>query len=131
MRVVSILFNYFVWHYTEAFASIFSLYRTFFQFTLNFFSLPLMFRTWLAPWRRLDEAYEGNIFNASQWGEALVVNTLMRLVGFLIRSLIILAALLALILLALSFPLLLLAWLVLPLGVVVLFLVGLGLLFIK
>ncbi|OJI07678.1 MAG: hypothetical protein COX02_00340 [Candidatus Vogelbacteria bacterium CG22_combo_CG10-13_8_21_14_all_37_9] len=130
MRVAIIIFNYFIWHYGQALKSLLVLYRNFFQFSFNFFSLSLMFRTWISPWRRLDLDYQGNIFNAGQWFEAFVVNILMRLVGFLIRTIIIIVGLGVLVLLSLSLPLVLLSWLVLPFGVVVAFLVGLGLLFL-
>lgn len=130
MRIITIIFNYFIWHYSQAFKSLFVLYRNFFQFSFNFFSLSLMFRTWLSPWRRLDVDYQGNIFNAGQWLETFIVNILMRFVGFLVRTIIIIVGLSALILLSLLFPLVLLAWLILPFGVVVAFLVGLGLLFL-
>ncbi|MEK7091363.1 MAG: hypothetical protein AAB900_00025 [Patescibacteria group bacterium] len=131
MRLGIILLNYFLWHYGEALGSLLALYRNFFRFVLNFFSLPLMFRTWISPWRRLNEDYQGGLFNAGQWAEALTVNILMRLVGFLIRTLIIVIALSTLILLTLFLPLAFLAWLVLPLGIIVVFLVGVGLIFLS
>jgi hypothetical protein len=77
----------------------------------------------------LDEKYPSSLFDFEQFGSTLIVNVLMRIVGFVVRSILIALALLVLALLALSFPLVLVLWLLLPAGVVIIFLIGIGLLF--
>lgn len=76
--------RYLWWHFTSAFRDIFFIYRSFLGFVYNFFSLPILATTLFSPWRRLAEEYPRG-FNISGWLSTLIVNTLMRLVGFCVR----------------------------------------------
>lgn len=129
MRIVIILTNYLIWHYSKALVSLFGLYRNFVLFLYNFFSLPVLIRTWLSPWRRLNENYPKNFIDFNAIFEALIVNTLMRAVGFIMRTVVIIVGFISILLLTIVFPFILVGWLILPFLVVLLFLLGVGLLF--
>jgi len=79
---------YFVWHYGKAFAEIFALYKKALWFTARFFSLWTLARTLFSPWRRLSEEYKKG-FDPAEFFSSLLVNIIMRIVGALIRSMII------------------------------------------
>lgn len=123
MTLVALVPTYFVWHYTRALADLVRLWTNFLWFAYHFFSVPLLARTLFAPWRRLGET-RSRIFSLEDWGGALVVNTMMRLVGALIRSVIIVTGLAALVLVVAAGVCSLVIWVLLPAGLLVLFIVG-------
>ncbi|KKT09578.1 MAG: hypothetical protein UV88_C0007G0013 [Parcubacteria group bacterium GW2011_GWA1_43_21] len=51
MGILTVLINYLVWHYSTAVLSLFGLYRNLFVFFSNFFSLPILIRTWFSLYR--------------------------------------------------------------------------------
>ncbi|MFA6416256.1 MAG: hypothetical protein WCW56_02080 [Candidatus Paceibacterota bacterium] len=129
MGVITILIDYLLWHYSKAVVSLLLVFRNLFLFITNLFSLPLLFRTWLSPWRRLDEGYTKNITDIGAIASTLVLNILMRLVGFIMRTGVIAIGLLTILFLTLLLPLVLAIWLLLPFIIIFLFLLGIGLLF--
>ena len=88
---------YLKWHYTEGFVDLSRNWKSLLAFVLYFFSLGLLFRTWLAPFGRLDEDYKKGL-DPEVFFETLVVNTVMRVVGFVLKSIVMLMGFLALVL---------------------------------
>ncbi|MCC6290465.1 hypothetical protein IT398_00045 [Candidatus Nomurabacteria bacterium] len=88
MPILVLPFNYLVWHYTVAWGDLSRIYRDFLWFIYHFFSLPVLLKTLFSPWRRLGEAYPGR-FNLSEIFASFFINTFMRLIGFLIRFLLV------------------------------------------
>jgi hypothetical protein len=129
MGIVIILTNYLLWHYSKAIVSLFGLYRNFVLFIYHLFSLPILFRTWISPWRRLNEGYPKSLVDFSAILETLLINTLMRLVGFVMRTIVIFCGLFLIAVLSILFPVFLIIWIMMPFLVVFLFLLGVGLLF--
>ncbi|MEK7478056.1 MAG: hypothetical protein AAB645_01655 [Patescibacteria group bacterium] len=126
MSYITLFLSYWWWHYTLA---LFDLVRNYFNFVgwlKNFFSLGLLVRTIFAPWRRMGEKY-GSIFDAEQFFGALIVNTLMRLVGSVIKSAIIVFGLLVIFLSVFIFLATLILWLAAPIIIIFLFIFGIGL----
>jgi hypothetical protein len=120
--------TYFIWHYTAGFLAGLQVAGRINLFIVQFFSLPLLFKTLFSPWRRLAENYASGL-EPEKWLETLVVNLLMRVVGAIIRSAMIMVGVLGS-LLTLGLTLLALAlWLLLPAVVVGLIVVGLMLIF--
>lgn len=85
MSVLSILPSYIVWHYSLGLSEFFRNARSALSAVARFFSIGLLLRTLFSPWQRLSEA-PGSIFDAENFFGAIAVNTLMRIVGFIIRS---------------------------------------------
>ena len=127
MNILSLLSSYIVWHYSRAFYGIFLLWMNSLWFVLHFFSISPLLKTLLSPWRRLQEKYQGGL-DLENILTPIIVNTLMRIVGALIRLVIIGIGLVffvgAIILGALFF----IFWFFAPLIIVSLFLGGLALL---
>ena len=85
---------YFAWHYTAGLFGCLRLLADFLWFIYHFFSVPVIVPTLFTPWRRLGEAYRGG-FDPGRVFETFIVNTLMRLFGFVIRLIFLLVALAA------------------------------------
>lgn len=84
-----ILLVYTKWHYGQGLKELFGVTNNFLWFVGHFFSFKLLLNTLFAPWKRLGENYSGG-FNLEAFASALIVNTLMRLVGFITRIIILL-----------------------------------------
>jgi len=80
----SIFFSYLKWHYGQGLRELIGVAQNFLWFIIHFFSFKLLLFTLFSPWRRLGESYDGG-FDLSVFASALVVNMLMRMVGFTIK----------------------------------------------
>ncbi len=128
MESVQIFWYYIIWHYTKAWQDSVRVIENYLWFVGNFFSINLLLRTLFSPWRRLSVS--GGKGGEESFFGALLINTLMRGVGFLIRSAtIVLGAVVVLLTIVLSAAFIV-VWLCLPVLVVLFFLAGLGL-FVK
>ena len=130
MRFLVVILNYLVWHYSRAIIEFSHIYKNILTFLFNFFSIPILVRSYFAPWRRMGEDYTKNIFIDFEDAAAVfVVNIIMRIVGIVMRTFIILFGLFFVTVVALFYPILLILWLLLPLILIVLVFLGFGLLF--
>lgn len=120
---MSFIFSYLFWHYTKALKNIFGIFANFLWVTYRFFSLPLLFRTFFSPWRRLGSQYESTLDIGEFFG-TLIVNTLMRIVGMFIRFFTILLGILSLILIIIAGIGFFIVWILLPFIIVWLFYKG-------
>ena len=124
MTFVQTLWFYILWHYTKAWQDIFRIIGNYLWFIGNFFSINLLLRTLFQPFHRLS--ITGGKGREDSFFGALLINTLMRGVGFLVRSVTILVGAAALFL-AIAFSCaFLVVWLFLPVIVFFLFFGGLG-----
>ncbi|TAL49486.1 hypothetical protein EPN83_00490 [Patescibacteria group bacterium] len=124
MELLSILPRYVGWHYSLAIRDLSRNLRNLLAFLGNFFSFSVLITTLFAPWERMSEGYARGL-EPGQWFETFIINSVLRFVGFVVRSVTLLFGL-AVFLTALALTaLFFLLWLVAPL--VVLFLFALGL----
>ena len=84
--------------------------------TYRLFSIPILLRTWFAPWRRIVTAPGAGI---GAHVRAAVDNFISRFIGFLVRSIVLLTALVVLLFSAIVSLLELLSWPFIPIVVVV------------
>ena len=84
MSYFFIIPSYLIWHYSEALKDITRVWTNFLWFISNFFSLPLLFKTFFAPWKRIEEKRPRG-FSLEIIAEVVIANTLMRFVGAVIR----------------------------------------------
>src|SRR3989344_5387072 len=107
------IFEYFKWHYGRGFTELITLSRNFTIFFGHFFSLKLLFSTLFSPWKRMGEEYALG-FHIESFLSTLLINFVMRAVGFIERSVIIAIGLFLIsIFLILSFTFSIL-WLLMP-----------------
>lgn len=82
-----LFFAYLKWHYNQGLKEFFIVARNFLWFVTNFFSFKLLIYTLFTPWKRLNEIYQGNLDSRIS---SFIVNFLMRGVGFVTRTIILL-----------------------------------------
>lgn len=82
--MVALGFLYLRWHYTRALGDLAMIAGNFLWFVYEFFSIPLLLRTLVVPFRRITETPQRTL-DISAWFAAKIVNTLMRLVGAVVR----------------------------------------------
>ncbi len=122
MTIFRLLLSYLFWHYTLAWADLVRLYRNLAWFLWNFFSIGLLAHTLLSPWRRL---HEGARKEAGGLLGSLIMNTILRSVGFFARVATISFGLASLALLSVAFAVCLVLWPLVPLIASALTLTGL------
>lgn len=118
-----ILLAYLKWHYSVAIKNFYQIWGNFVWFIYHFFSLGVLFRTLFAPWRRLDEGYAKGL-EPEKWFETLIVNVLMRAVGFIIRAIFIVVGAAVLIITIISLVPALVIWLLMPFIIIWLLITG-------
>lgn len=78
--------TYFKWHYSRGIKEFFLILKNFLWFIAHFFSFELLTKTLFKPWKRMGERYGGDRFNLENIASTFIVNSLMRIVGFITRS---------------------------------------------
>lgn len=121
--------DYFIWHYTRAWWELWGVWRNYIWFTVHFFSIPELMRSWFAPFKRITES-RGNTWNTEDLAAYVIINILSRFVGAVARTGVILVGLVALLVtIAVGF-LVYTVWMVLPLIIIGLLGASLSLIFI-
>jgi len=80
--------DYIIWHYGRALGSYVRLVRNGRDFILYYFSIPLLLRTLLSPYKRITEQHTKR-FDFEDWAGSIIINTLSRIIGLIIRLIII------------------------------------------
>lgn len=81
---MSHVFRYIAWHYSRALNSLWRIGNNLIWFFYHFFSIPLLVHTMFVPWRRLSEKKTTGLDLGNMLGR-LIINVIMRLVGFIVR----------------------------------------------
>lgn len=111
--MLTFFYTYANWHYTLGFLALLSHGRNFLSFLWNFFSIPDLLRTLFSPWRRLRETYDDG-YDIQDKLATLLVNTIMRIVGAIVRLAVIAFGILAQVLATAFFIMASFIWLLLP-----------------
>ncbi len=116
--------DYAIWHYTVGFRKLTAIWLNVIWFIFHFFSISLLFRTLLSPWKRMSD--DARLTSIRAFFEALLFNFLSRIFGALVRLCIIVAGLGTLMFSLLGYVVIACVWLMLPLILVYLFHYGLA-----
>jgi len=119
MEAIIFIKNYFVWHYLWSLSDLFHNWLLVIRFVINYFSIPILLKTLFRPWRRMGEVRKG-IFDF----EFILIDMLMRFVGFVLRTAMIFLGFIATFLSIIIGPILFVFWVALPLFVLVFFWYG-------
>ena len=111
--------DYLSWHYSTSLVDFLRLWKNYLWFAYMIFSIPELLATLFAPWQRMDVERTKQNFNLEDIAETLATNTVLRIMGAVVRLLVIVIGLGILTALVVLGALALLVWLVLPLFVVV------------
>ncbi|MCI5108777.1 MAG: hypothetical protein MRY49_02940 [Candidatus Pacebacteria bacterium] len=121
------MFAYLRWHYTRALKEGLELFSNAIYFVYHFFSIPLLFRTFFHRFSKMGEGY-GRGFSPENFFSALIVNTIMRIVGIISRTVVILIGVVATLFTILLGIVAYVLWFILPIAIIFLFLKGLSIL---
>ena len=99
------------------------------MFNLHYFSIPLLLKTFFSPWKRYQEYY-GRGFNLGRFLEAFFANLIFRILGAIMRTFLIIIGLLTEVILIIVGLLAFLGWLILPVILIIIFILGFRMLFI-
>lgn len=121
--------NYMLWHYTTAYVDFVHIWWNYLWFVNHIFSFPDVVKSWISPFKRLQEAKVNILLRPADFFENFVVNIIMRIVGAIIRT-----ALIAIALIGFSFVLVVglfifSLWTILPLLIGHFFITGVQALF--
>ena len=116
MRSLLLLPQYIQWHYLDAPKSIIAIVKNLLWFSWHLFSIESLLLTLFSPWERLQEK-KPRRFNFNEYFEATVLNGIMRATGAIIRLAFIAIGLIMIALVAVSGFVFFVIWLVLPLVV--------------
>lgn len=123
MLLSTIVKDYTKWHYGEAFKELFHVWFNFLWFIIHFFSLPQLSKSLIAPWKRMTEERTKG-FDFETFLSYILINLLSRVVGFILRSAVIILGLTLLLLATLTGFSIFLFWVIAPVGIVVLLAFG-------
>src|SRR3989344_1167713 len=116
-------FAYLRWHYVSAWADLVRIYTNICWFLANLFSIGILSATLISPWRRLSEHKSKG--SAGLLGK-LIINTLTRVFGFVVRTGTILFGLVCLCIWTVLFALFFILWIALPVLAPALLVIGFG-----
>jgi len=90
-----LFFPYYVrWHYGQGTKDLFVILGRFLSFVFSWFSITLLLQTLFSPWKRLGSEYQKG-FHPEEFFSSLLINTIMRIVGFFIRTVVVVLGLIA------------------------------------
>ncbi len=114
MMKQNILILYLQWQFADVPRAILAGWKNCLRFNLNYWSVPLLLKTLFSHWRRYRYSY-GRGFNLKRYFEAFSFNMISRILGTLMRSVLIVLGLLTEILVILAGAIVFFIWLILPL----------------
>lgn len=123
-----LLESYFAWHYGRAFVDMFHIWMNFLWFVYNFFSISALIDTFFDPWKRMGESYPKGLDIAGVIS-TFVVNVLMRMVGIMVRLIVLCIGLFFAIIIFTVGVVVALSWALMPIVFVALVIISLRLIF--
>lgn len=124
----NILIQYFQWHFSEMPKKILHIWKNYLRFYSYFFSIPLLLKTFFAPWRRYGWSY-GRGFSIRRYAEVFISNIFSRCVGAVMRSFLIIFGFGAEIFVLIAGACLFLIWILSPAIIIISFCAGIKYLF--
>ncbi len=128
MRPLLLLPYYITWHYTSALKRGIAISKNFIWFAWHFFSIGLLFKTLFQPWERMKEEKEPGL-EFSKFISAWTLNGVFRMVGAIIRLTVIGVGFVFILGIIVASLALFVAWIFLPIVLLVIFIAGIALLF--
>lgn len=114
MQILTIARDYLVWHYSVALVDITRIWWNYVWFVNHFFSVPDVIRSWIAPFKRLQEEKVSIMKSPEVFFANLFVNLMMRIVGTVIRTALLAMALLSFLFVIGAGVFIFCTWIVLP-----------------
>jgi len=84
MERENIIVTWLLWQFYEMPKFLFSVWRNYIIFGLDYFSIPLLLKTLFSPWRRYNWVYPKN-FDIKEFFNTLISNVFSRILGAICR----------------------------------------------
>ena len=110
---MNIFFQWLSWQFFEMPQNLLRTWRNFLLFNLNYFSVPLLVRTFFSHWRRYKWSY-GKGFDFAKYIEVFFSNFISRVIGAILRTFLIIIGIIIEVFIILIGAFIFLAWLILP-----------------
>ena len=131
MNPVAFVIAYTKWHYGNALFDIIRVWGNFLWLSLHFFSTATLVRTLFSPFMRMHEEYpEKGHFDPEYYAGTVLVNIIMRFIGFLVRAVLILISISLFALLFVGGVLFIGLWIAAPLALTSFISIGLNLILV-
>jgi len=122
----NIFFQYLSWQFIDTPRNLMKAWGNFLRFNLDYFSIPLLLKTFFSPWRRYSWSY-GRGFDLGKFFEAFFSNLISRILGALMRTFLIVFGIIAEIFILVIGLIIILGWILLPFLLVGGFILGIKL----
>jgi len=125
MKPLGLLPYYVAWHYGQALKNIAAVTRNLIWFFWHFFSIGLLLSTLFTPWQRIHEERPKNTIDLGPILSTILINTLMRIAGAIIRLFVIALGVITILGTLAGSIIFFVLWLALPLALFLAFVLGL------
>ncbi len=109
----NIVVLWFQWHFYQMPALLFSIWRNYLEFSVDFFSAPLLLMTLFSPWRKYSWHYPRG-FSFTEYLNTFVSNVFSRVIGAICRLFLIVASIFPLVFVFVAGVIVILGWFLLP-----------------
>lgn len=109
----NILVTWFMWQFYEMPKFLFSVWRNYLFFGLDYFSIPLLLKTLFSPWRKYNWVYPKN-FDVKEFFNTLISNIFSRVLGAMCRVVLIIVGVVAQIFIFAAGIIAIILWLLIP-----------------
>lgn len=117
----NIIASWFLWQFYQMPKFLLQVWSNYFVFASNLFSLPLLLKTFFAPWRRYRWIYPKS-FDPVEFFNTFISNTFSRILGALMRIVLIIIGILFQIFIAVAGLIIIIFWIMIPFIIVAAFL---------
>jgi len=121
--------QFLVWQFLDVPKEILAGWKNFLWFNLNYFSIPILLKTFFSPWRKYRYPY-GRFFEFWKNTETFVFNMMSRVIGVILRTFFIIIGIISEIIIFIIGLILLLTWVILPFLLIFGLVFGIKLLFL-
>lgn len=123
MNLAQLPLSYIAWHYTVGWTDLIGFWRNIVWFFWHYFSIGLLVRSLFSPYRRMTERRQPG-FVPSEVFDRIITNTIMRVVGFVLRLALIVLGVAALLLTSLLGVVSVILWSIAPAAPIASVLIG-------
>lgn len=109
----NIFIEWFLWQFFEMPRFLLAVWKNYLMFAENLFSLPLLLKTFFAPWRRYNWRYPKG-FDVTEFFNTFISNTFSRILGAMVRIVLIIIGILFQIFVVVSGFIIFIGWLLAP-----------------
>jgi hypothetical protein len=106
-----------LWYFYEMPKFLLGVWRNYILFALNYFSLPVLLKSFFSPWHKYRWMYPKG-FDLAEFFNTLISNTFSRFLGAIMRTVLIIAGILFQIFVIIAGLVIFLAWILGPLIVI-------------